>query len=118
MKASSFVMHTAHTVYVQTPITWSEAVRLAWLMYNIRKAMANGVVEFSYNKSDGTVRYAKGTLCNFLIPEDKQPKGIVNRHTGYSAIAYFDLGKGEWRSFSVHNFVSLNRVWRQIAALV
>ena len=107
MKASSFVMHTAHTAYVQTPMTWSEAVRLAWQMYYIRKAMSNGIVEFYYLKSDGTVRQARGTLCNFLMPEDKRPKGIVNTHTGYSAIAYFDLDKGEWRSFSVIFFIEI-----------
>ena len=60
--------------------------------------------------------YALGTRSPLLIPADKLPKGDMSDDAATwednaKAIPYYDLEKGEWRSFSVLNFKSLDQVW-------
>ena len=93
------------------------ALRAAWWFESFRDAISNGFARFTYRKKDGTTRTALGTRAPSLIPVDKLPKGNMSDgadiwEDSAKAIPYFDLDKNEWRSFSVLNFVSLDRVWR------
>lgn len=98
------------------------ALKQAWWFESFRDALNNGFARFTYLKKDGIIRAALGTRSPSLIPADKLP-GASPQRNGESglrlegedsakAIPYFDLEKNEWRSFSVLNFVSLDRVWR------
>ena len=57
-------------------------------------------VEFTYFKSDGTSRNAKGTLFPSLIPEKFQPKdsSLSEDPPKRKNLRYFDLDKMNWRS--------------------
>lgn len=53
-------------------------------------------VHFSYQKVNGTLREALGTLNQNLIPENKKPKeSSINFGTN---LRYYDLEKDAWRS--------------------
>ena len=93
------------------------ALKQAWWFESFRDAISNGFARFTYRKNDGTTRQALGTRSLSLIPVDKLPKGDMSDgaatwEDNVKAIPYFDLDKNEWRSFSVLNFVSLDKVWR------
>ena len=119
MKSTSYALKMAH--YLQShaaeqqplsnktkPQTWKERVRLAWYFVKFNEALKDGVVKFSFWKKDGTIREAKGTTLLLLVPKDKQPKGIQNskfKIQNYGTIPFFDLDKGEWRSFSITHFI-------------
>lgn len=125
MKSSknSIAMHYAHTIFntrhaayavagVHYP--WKTAVNKAWSLVRLREMLKNGIVTFTYYKWDGSLRKAKGTLHELLIPDDKKPKGDMSdgaaKHN-YKSIAYFDLDKQEWRAFSIDKFIGFVTVY-------
>ena len=56
-----------------------------------------GELIFEYDKKDGSVRPAKGTLKTEMIPEGLRPKGGAKATKG---TPYFDLEINEWRSIN------------------
>jgi hypothetical protein len=95
----------------------SLALKQAWWFEAFRDALGNGFARFTYYKKDGTTRTALGTRSLCLIPIERAPKGLTSDgentwEDNAKAIPYYDLEKGEWRSFSVLNFNSLDRVWK------
>ena len=112
------LMRTAHVLQKgdgELNYDQSFALKKAWWYESVRDALSNGFARFTYYKKDGTNRTALGTRSPLLIPADKAPKfpqGIDEWEESVKAIPYFDLEKNEWRSFSVFNFVCLDRVWR------
>ena len=102
---SSSAMHMAHILSKHKPgFSWSDMLRYGWYFVRFREALRKGVVKFSYFKKDGTIRDARGTLCMTLIPDEKHPKGACLTPV-FSTINYFDLAKGEWRSFAITEFI-------------
>ena len=111
------LMRTAHVLQKgdENKYGQSLALKQAWWFESFRDALANGFARFTYYKKDGTTRTALGTRSSVLIPIDKLPKGQLEINEWediVKSIPYFDLEKGEWRSFSVLNFISLDKVWR------
>lgn len=113
------IMRTAHILQEDRDIKdcgKAFALRRAWWFESFRYALSNGFARFTYYKKDGTTRTALGTRAPSLIPVDKLPKGDMSDgsatwENSAKAIPYFDLDKNEWRSFSVLNFVSLDKSW-------
>lgn len=117
IKKLSRLMRTANYIRKEHPANGNMAfaLRTAWWFESFRDAMSNGFARFTYIKKDGTFRTALGTRSSVLIPTDKLPQCPQDNEEWEErakAIPYFDLDKREWRSFSVINFVSLDRVWR------
>jgi len=77
------------------------------LARTLRARLASGVVQFTFNKIDGTPRPAEGTTNLDLIPDVFRPKATGKR-TPEDLIAYFDLGRMAWRSCRVDNLVSVD----------
>lgn len=72
----------------------------------LKKLLKNGVVEFSYKKKDGSVRKAKGTLKDELLPEtdrDDERKKNLSKECFY----YFDLKRDDFRCFLRDNFIEI-----------
>ena len=111
------LMRTAHVLPKgddDHKVGQSLALKTAWWFESFRQALSNGFARFTYYKKDGTTRTALGTRSSVLIPTDKLPKGPVEIDKWediVKSIPYFDLDKNEWRSFSVLNFVKLEKVW-------
>ena len=49
----------------------AEAMKQAWLVLKLKAALKDGIVKFFYQKLNGEVRTAWGTLKEGLIPEIK-----------------------------------------------
>lgn len=72
----------------------------------LKRLLKNGVVEFSYKKKDGSVRKAKGTLKDELLPEtdrDDERKKNLSKECFY----YFDLKRDDFRCFLRDNFIEI-----------
>ena len=61
-----------------------------------------GVVRFAYEKADGTLRKAAGTLHEV----DATIKG-TGRPNDALTIRYYDVEAGGWRSFKVENLIAI-----------
>ena len=72
----------------------------------LKKLLKAGVVEFSYKKKDGSVRKAKGTLKDELLPEtdkDDERKKNLSKDCFY----YYDLKRDDFRCFLRDNFIDI-----------
>ena len=72
----------------------------------LKKLLKAGVVEFSYKKKDGSVRKAKGTLKDELLPEtdkDDERKKNLSKDCFY----YYDLTRDDFRCFLKDNFIEI-----------
>ena len=85
----------------------SQCVKQAWLVWKLLKAMReeNVVQEFLYFKDDGTVRRARGTLYEDLMPYSAQAKGTAQRPWPRESFSYWDFDKKAWRSFKASALV-------------
>lgn len=71
-----------------------------------KEALKSGVVNFKFNKKDGTVREAKGTINSELIPETQLSNRTSRTYTpNPNVVKYFDIEKEGWRSFNEDNFI-------------
>ena len=109
------VMHIAHANWQND--SWSNRLKQAWMMADIRKYMRHGIVKFVFMKQNGELRNARGTLWDEIIPDDKKPTGIRQQRinegleqANYTSISFFDLDKQEWRAFKVESLVTVNDV--------
>lgn len=96
------VMFTATTIFNNLKCTWGKALKKAWQLYRLKKAMHSGIVKFCYEKVDGSARIAYGTLFN--LPERKRS---AKKEPSYKTICYFDTKKQAFRSFKVENFIAV-----------
>ena len=119
---SSYALRMAHALqrnaHLQKPLSskqmpqnWSDRLRLAWYFVHFRELLKTAVVTFSYWKKDGSLREAKGTLCDILIPEEDKPKGSPTYEPNFSSVPYYDLDKKDWRAFRITDFVGFVSVY-------
>lgn len=94
------VFNQAHELMKTTHKTFAVCLAKAWALYRLTKRMSSGVVSFCYEKADGTLRKAKGTLkeVQHLI------KGIGI--ATYSTVRYFDVEADSFRSFKIENLIT------------
>lgn len=121
MKSStSRALHMAHILDKSKPgFKWSEILEHAWYFERFRRALAEGVVSFTYRKRDNSIRSARGTLCEKLIPSDDMPKGDMSdgaalRKPRFSSIAYYDIDKKDWRAFDIRLFIGYVEPFRLV----
>lgn len=94
------VMKYAHRLAESTGKTWPVCLMKAWELYRLAKRMRDGIVRFAYQKIDGTVRHANGTLHNL-------PYGKREAKPGYRTFTYYDVDKSEFRCFRIENLVTI-----------
>lgn len=74
----------------------------------IKKALNNGVVTFSYTKKDGSTRIARGTTKHTtIVAEGAQSRGGENKVASAGYTSYYDLDKKGWRSFAESKLVEI-----------
>lgn len=66
------------------------------------ETMKTGIADFTYTKTDGSVRPARGTLSNLYIPEDKLPAGTMEYSD--NVVRYYDIDSDGWRAFRKDSF--------------
>lgn len=72
----------------------------AWALYRLTRQMHKGIVTFAYEKADGSLRKAKGTLKNI----ENLIKGTGSEN--FKTVCYFDIDANGFRSFKVENFIT------------
>lgn len=89
----------------------SEAMKQAHLTRELLEALGRGEVRFVYEKQDGTLREARGTLChgiseafdNYVYKTDLSEKDYDTQ----LAFTYWDLDCEAFRSFSAMKLKSI-----------
>jgi len=97
------IMQDAHRFIKITGINLSEALKKAWSIFKLKMQMTKGIVKFYFQKVDGTIREAYGTLKENLIPTTN---GNDKRAKNNTTQVYFDTEKSEWRCFKKLNLVN------------
>jgi len=96
------VMTQAWAFIKKNGFSLSEALKKAWALLKLKAAMTQKIVKFYYQKVDGSLREAYGTLNSSLIPAIA---GTDDRKRNDTVQVYFDTEKSEWRSFKKANLV-------------
>lgn len=99
-KHLSTIMRRAHIIAHRTSVTFSAALCKSWQLHYFTERLRAGVVRFSYEKADGTLRHAVGTLrtsAEFVRTGQTPDNG--------KTIKYYDLEAKGFRSFKVENFI-------------
>ncbi len=82
---------------------FAECLRKAWANFKLAAAMRARIVRFHFQKVDGSIREAWGTLRADLIP----PTTGDDRKRNDTVQTYFDTERGEYRCFKKLNLVSI-----------
>ena len=90
---------TANRMMVISQRTGSDLVAgaKAMMIEDLKHKLRTGVAHFLYIKKDGTIREAWGTTNSTLAHKYTNGNGVSREY--YKTTAYFDIEKGEWRSF-------------------
>ena len=97
------IMQMAWQFVKRNGFTMAEALREAWLNYKLKMAMAARIVKFYFQKVDGSIREAYGTLNPAVMPAT----GGSNRRQNDSVQTYFDTECQEFRCFKRANLLRI-----------
>lgn len=98
------IMTLAWQFVKRNGFTMSEALKAAWANIKLKAAMKNRIVKFYFQKVDGSIREAYGTLKDNLIPAIA---GTDNRKRNDTVQVFYDTEKQEWRCFKKANLISI-----------
>lgn len=94
------VFKTAWQLVKETGKSFAVCLSKAWALYRLKKEMTKGVVKFAYEKLDGTLRKAIGTLKD----TGYTPKG---KESSIKTFNYFDVEANGYRSFKIDNLITV-----------
>lgn len=92
-------MRTAWQFVKLNGFTMSEALKKAWLNIKLQLKMRAGIVRFWFQKVDGSIREAWGTL------RDTPPVAGSGRRTSPTVFNYFDTERQDWRCYKIANLI-------------
>ena len=82
------------------------SISMGMMIETLKRRMMRGeVVRFCYQKLDGTIRYAVGTLQSDAVKANVAGTGIPKRY--YGMFAYLDLEKMAWRGFKEERIIGI-----------
>lgn len=84
--------------------TIAEAMRQMWAIFKLKEKMHKGIVKFYYQKLNGEIRTAWGTLKTDLIPATADTD---NRKKNDSVMVYHDQEKASFRCFKIANYIKM-----------
>lgn len=108
---NQWAFELAHRMMDEAEFDQSKALRQAYLVRELLGHLGFGIVTFEYVKRDGTLRTARGTLCQRLMPQQEADK--VERHEkrerdyDRTDFAYWDWDKKAFRAFRAENVVRI-----------
>ena len=97
----STVFNYAWSIVKSTGKSFSVALIKAWQVFRLKRDMANGKVKFAFEKADGSLRYAIGTLQN--VSDIIKGTGREN----FKSVPYFDIEANGFRSFKVESLIRI-----------
>lgn len=97
------VFKQAHVIERTTGKKFSVALAKAWQLHHLATRLRKGVVTFSFECKDGSLRKAKGTL---VIPNNGRlvRRKYTERHKTFR---YFDVERQAFRSFRTGSLVTI-----------
>jgi hypothetical protein len=108
------ICEQANFLVYKRGIDRSTAFKCAHILYRFAEWLVKGIVAFTYMKDDGSIRHARGTLCDGVSekfdewkrkqaekPKAKEPEGESAKHV----IKYWDVDKEAFRSFKAENLM-------------
>jgi len=98
------IMQMAWQFVKRNGFTMAEALKAAWLNFKLKAAMAVRIVKFYFQKVDGSIREAYGTLRTDMMPATS---GNDNRRKNDTVQTYFDTEKSEFRCFKRANLIRI-----------
>ena len=108
---NSWVFDLAHRLMEEAEFDQSRALRQAYLVRELLGHLGLGVVTFEYMKQDGTLREARGTLCQRLMPQQEADAAEKHekRERDYDRLdfAYWDWDKRAFRAFRADKVVRI-----------
>ena len=69
----------------------------AAMINELKTKLSNGIAHFIFTKKSGEIREAWGTTSSNIAKAKTNGRGESREN--YATTAYFDVEKGEWRSF-------------------
>jgi hypothetical protein len=100
----SNIMKAAWRFFKITGDSFADCLRKAWANFHLVSQMRVRIVRFWFQKIDGSIREAYGTLRADLLPETKGD----DRKRNDTVTVYYDTEKQAFRSFKSLNLVSIN----------
>lgn len=105
MKTVSYTFRTkvfrqAWELVRETGKSFAVCLAKAWTLYRLKKELSKGVVKFAYEKIDGSLRKAYGTLKDI----DYTPKG---KESSIKTFSYFDVEANSFRCFRISNLITV-----------
>lgn len=100
----SRIMATAWRFFRITGQSFAECLKKAWANFKLVAAMRTRIVKFYFQKVDGSIREAYGTLRADLVPATTSD----DRKRNDTVQTYFDTEAQEYRCFKKLNLVSIN----------
>lgn len=97
------IMSLAWQFVKRNGFTMSEALKVAWANMKLKAAMKQRIVKFYFQKVDGSIREAYGTLKENLIPATSGD----NRKRNDTVQVYFDTERQEYRCYKKANLISI-----------
>lgn len=98
------VMSLAWQFVRKNGFTMSEALKCAWANMKLKSQMKSKIVKFYFQKVDGSVREAYGTLNEKLMPTIT---GTDNRKKNDTVQTYFDTERQEFRCYKKANLLKI-----------
>ena len=98
------VMSLAWQFVRKNGFTMSEALKCAWANMKLKLQMKSKIVKFYFQKVDGSVREAYGTLNEKLMPAIA---GTDNRKKNDTVQTYYDTERQEFRCFKKANLLKI-----------
>lgn len=97
------IMRLAWQFVKRNGFTMSEAMKCAWANMKLKVAMKERIVKFYFQKVDGSLREAYGTLKESLLP----PTLGIGRKASETLQTYYDTEKQEYRCFKKANLIKM-----------
>ena len=98
------IMSNAWRMFKVTGESFSECLQRARVVYTLAKAMQPKVVQFFYQKVNGEVRQAFGTMQEEVIHDKVKGTG---RSKNEDLFTYWDTEKEAFRSFKKFNLIKI-----------
>lgn len=98
------VMNDAWRMFRITGESFSSCLKRAWVILRLKLKMQTKIVQFYYQKMNGEIRQAFGTLQDDIVNEHVKGTG---RKQNENLFTYFDCEKQEFRSFKKFNIIRI-----------
>ena len=96
------VMVLAHQFVRKNGMSLSEALKTAWANIKLKASMKSRIVKFYFQKIDGSIREAYGTLKENIVPATQG-----ERKNNDTCQTYYDCEKEAWRCFKKANLLRI-----------